>query len=89
MLTAGSQPQRFRRRGGELCHPEAAFRPKDLSEESRQRIDHPEATFFGRGMFLGLKLNPLVSSAHPSARILAQGSAVDFRFRVVAPGWTA
>jgi hypothetical protein len=49
MLTAGSQPQRFRRRGGELCHPEAAFRPKDLSEESRQRIDHPEATFFDEG----------------------------------------
>jgi hypothetical protein len=65
MLIAGSQPQRFRRRGSELCHPEAAFRSKDLSEESRQLMDHHEATF------------------------LAEGSAVDFRFRVVTPGWIA
>jgi hypothetical protein len=50
MLMARSQPERFRRRGGGLCHPEAAFGPKDSSEESRQRMDHHEATFFGRGI---------------------------------------
>jgi len=39
MLMAGISASTVSASGCELCHPEATFRPKDLSEESRQRID--------------------------------------------------